>query len=313
MAPRKRKADNDQQHIDRPKRRRSTRVSTEVRHTREMTTNAPRKAVFDTVELLENILSHLSVKTLFGIQRVCRQFTTILKESSHFQEKMFLQLPATKTPPVKLALVHYYLTSNTSNQRTAFYIPDGVDFPKDMGWLYTNPNHAILAAKLNPLLVPAFPPLDLLNRLQGGETRQLDIGRRPLREIASWQHTIVSNVDHGPQTYSSATVSIKWSIPGRKLISGRVTTTTYLWQRHTLGRMLHDVLHSHATFQYCYGKEFRERKGWVDAQIGRLEKQAGREAVLESMVVSFKGLVELSEEEAAGIADWSPSAVRQSV
>ncbi|KAK3679419.1 hypothetical protein LTR78_000980 [Recurvomyces mirabilis] len=313
MAPRKRKADNDQQHIGRPKRHRSTGASTEVRHTREMTTNAPRKAVFDTVELLGNILSHLIVKTLFGVQRVCQQFRTVVQKSSHFQERMFLQIPSTQTPPVKLALVHYHLTSKSPNQRTAFYIPDGVDFPKDIGWLFTNPNHAILAAKLNPLLVSAFPPLDLLNRLQGGETRQLDIGRRPLREVASWQHTIVSDVDYGPTTYSSATVSIKWSIPGRKLISGRVTKTIHWWHRHTLGWMLQDVLQSHATFQYCYGKEFRERKGWVDAQIGRLEKQAGREAVLESMVISFKGVVELSEEEAAGIADWSPSALRQSV
>lgn len=57
-----------------------------------MTTDAARKAVFNTSELLESILVCLPPKTLFGVQRVSKQFQAIIATSIPIQEKMFLRL-----------------------------------------------------------------------------------------------------------------------------------------------------------------------------------------------------------------------------
>lgn len=57
-----------------------------------MTTDASRKAVFETNELLEHIILCLPMKTIFGIQRVCRQFRDVIAASPKIQEKMFLRL-----------------------------------------------------------------------------------------------------------------------------------------------------------------------------------------------------------------------------
>ena len=56
-----------------------------------MTTDAPRKATFETTELLENILSFLPPKTLFGVQRVSRKFKDVIEKSIRLQQKMFLR------------------------------------------------------------------------------------------------------------------------------------------------------------------------------------------------------------------------------
>lgn len=57
-----------------------------------MTTDAARKAVFNTSELLEAILVCLPPKTLFGVQRVSKQFQAIIATSVPIQEKMFLRV-----------------------------------------------------------------------------------------------------------------------------------------------------------------------------------------------------------------------------
>jgi hypothetical protein len=57
-----------------------------------MTTDAARKAVFNTSELLESILVCLPPKTLFGVQRVSKQFQAIIATSVPIQEKLFLRV-----------------------------------------------------------------------------------------------------------------------------------------------------------------------------------------------------------------------------
>jgi hypothetical protein len=65
---------------------------TSRRFTRSMTTDAPRRVVFDTTELLESILVHLPPKNLFGALRVSKQFQTVITGSVSIQEKMFLRI-----------------------------------------------------------------------------------------------------------------------------------------------------------------------------------------------------------------------------
>ncbi|KAK5746866.1 hypothetical protein LTR17_000496 [Elasticomyces elasticus] len=71
----------------------ATATSTEKRVTRAMTTDAPRRAVFATAELLENILMHTPIKAVFVAQRVCTQFRDIVAGSLQLQQKLFLWLP----------------------------------------------------------------------------------------------------------------------------------------------------------------------------------------------------------------------------
>ena len=56
-----------------------------------MTTDAARRAVFDTAELLEKILLHVPIKNIFVSQRVCRQFQDLVKTSVTLRQKLFLR------------------------------------------------------------------------------------------------------------------------------------------------------------------------------------------------------------------------------
>ena len=57
-----------------------------------MTTDAARRAVFDTAELLEQIVLELPLATIFTSQRVCHQFQDIVTTSSKIQEKLFFRI-----------------------------------------------------------------------------------------------------------------------------------------------------------------------------------------------------------------------------
>lgn len=58
---------------------------------RSMSTTTARNAVFDTIELLEEILVRLPFKNLFLVQRVSRRFQEVITTSFQIQQKMFLR------------------------------------------------------------------------------------------------------------------------------------------------------------------------------------------------------------------------------
>jgi hypothetical protein len=66
--------------------------ATSRRTTRSMTTDAPRQAALNTTEILENILTYLPNRAVFGVQRVCRQWRNTIASSPTIQEKLFLRL-----------------------------------------------------------------------------------------------------------------------------------------------------------------------------------------------------------------------------
>lgn len=70
------------------------------RHTRIMTTDAARKAVFNTPELLENIISFLpSRDILTKVQRLSRQWKTAVESSPTIKNKLWMT--SCKTPAVQ--------------------------------------------------------------------------------------------------------------------------------------------------------------------------------------------------------------------
>jgi len=63
------------------------------------TTNDPRRAALNLTEILENVLSFLPPRMLFGVQRVSRLWKSTIAASPPIQEKMFLRV-RTKTPEI---------------------------------------------------------------------------------------------------------------------------------------------------------------------------------------------------------------------
>lgn len=58
---------------------------------------SPGHAVFNTAELLENILSFLPFKNLFGVMRVSKQFKSAIDNSPTLQRMIFLRLSSAAT------------------------------------------------------------------------------------------------------------------------------------------------------------------------------------------------------------------------
>ncbi|KAK3096425.1 hypothetical protein LTR53_019208, partial [Teratosphaeriaceae sp. CCFEE 6253] len=58
-----------------------------------VTIDDPRQAVLETTELLEHILIHLPVATLFTVQQVCRQSQNLIATSPQLRMRLFLRAP----------------------------------------------------------------------------------------------------------------------------------------------------------------------------------------------------------------------------
>jgi hypothetical protein len=68
--------------------------------TKEASTAAAMQAVFQTSELVENILVHLPARNIFGIQRISKSFNNAVKNSLPIKEKLFLRTRSTKVHKV---------------------------------------------------------------------------------------------------------------------------------------------------------------------------------------------------------------------
>jgi hypothetical protein len=57
-----------------------------------MTVDVPRRAALNTTEILEIVLSFLPNRTIFGVQRVYRQWRNVIAGLPTLQDKLFLKL-----------------------------------------------------------------------------------------------------------------------------------------------------------------------------------------------------------------------------
>lgn len=152
----------------------------EKRITRTMTTDGPRQAVFKTVELLEMILMKLPIRTVFGIQRVCRQFHEIVATSAAVQQKLFLHPTGVErqvwttyreypNPPVRPYAVdaHFVKARDDAEDKTT--------------------EKRVTPARLNPLLsLPAY-------RLNHSAADRAWIGRGEEVTFAPWVTVLPEN------------------------------------------------------------------------------------------------------------------------
>ncbi|KAI6788174.1 hypothetical protein KC360_g8708 [Hortaea werneckii] len=116
MAPKKRKAEVDHgsrkvnttdlftwSRFTDSNQKNATETPTTRRITRGMTTDAARRAVFETAELLENIFIQLPPRKIFVIQRVCKQFRDVVASSVKLQQRLFLRSDGTEAQAWRVA------------------------------------------------------------------------------------------------------------------------------------------------------------------------------------------------------------------
>jgi hypothetical protein len=123
-----------------------------------MTTDASRRAALDTTEILENALSHLPNRTVFGVQRVCRQWKDVIAASPAIQEKLFLRLRGQTetwmlTNPISIDNFTIYFEPRTV-ERNFRMVSDAElksgEWRKESGRV----EHLFTPTTLNPLLRP---------------------------------------------------------------------------------------------------------------------------------------------------------------
>lgn len=149
-----------------------------------MTTDAPRKAVFNTTELLENILLHLPIRSILTAQRVCRQFKELVDTSIHLQTALWM-----RTKNVEQTWFHQVTFASqpgpgiflgvTRNQ--AFTAKD----PTSPWMKHTE----LIPAELNPALLRSFelPEEDAAQRLGDGEYAQFLSPKDLANKQGSWR------------------------------------------------------------------------------------------------------------------------------
>ncbi|KAK4902795.1 hypothetical protein LTR27_000734 [Elasticomyces elasticus] len=186
--------------------------------------DGPRNAVFATAELLEHILTFVPPVTVFGLQRVCRQFRDILATSAALQGKLWLRAPQSSSDEVWTVIQledvaprwHY-----DQPTRKVVRIANGDALPDDAigGYGDKEPPRCHLARHFSPLLEhcdlyagTAMKPMDFLVHrvLSTGEEYIFD-KHVPILAHGSWKNM-----------YIRATVKIRWKIAVKPIISGAV-------------------------------------------------------------------------------------------
>ncbi|KAK4493765.1 hypothetical protein PRZ48_014950 [Zasmidium cellare] len=100
----KRKHNSVYQNRTRRKKAKQAAAPIERRVTRSMTTKVTRQAVFDTTELMENILAHLTPHDAIRAKEVCRRFNDVVTSSLLLHERLFLRRPPAQ-PPLRYRVV----------------------------------------------------------------------------------------------------------------------------------------------------------------------------------------------------------------
>jgi hypothetical protein len=106
-----------------------------------MTTDTPRQAALNTTEILENILSYLPNRTVFGVQRVCRQWRDAIAVSPTIQGKLFLRLRG-QTPET-------WLLNNPEEKKFRVAAPADIESPSEVNF---GQRPLFMPVTLNPLL-----------------------------------------------------------------------------------------------------------------------------------------------------------------
>ncbi|KAK5715120.1 hypothetical protein LTR15_010536 [Elasticomyces elasticus] len=268
-----------------------------------MTTDGPRQAVFATAELIENILMHAPVRSMFAVQRVSRQFRDIVVTSINLQQRMLLRPPKSILAET-WALIERRDDENHTEEYCIVRVPGSAGLPAFTAFNRADPLSLCLpVSALNPCLKTEQYPVRLqptiIERMENeGETLLMGISEKALREPGSWRNMYLAD-----QFCKRALVSAGWKLKskGQPLIEGEIYADVEALSPHgfTLGTLM-DAVFSIARPNETYIRDHTVKCFEpLDTLLGRLEVETGTRAVLTNFTIERTGIVLPNEQELA--------------
>ncbi|KAK3642881.1 hypothetical protein LTR56_010478 [Elasticomyces elasticus] len=284
----------------------STRGS---RITRAMKVDGTLQAVFNTAELLESILLHLSAKQVFGIQRVCKQFRDIVATSILLQQKLFLRTSRVDSGNMLAVKYGELVTLPTKIICPKLAMADSIARPNTL-------HLARPATHWNGMTeLTTIGGRRAVDRLTGyGEILTLEPHRHEIKRgmavtgDGSWKSMYPA--DHPCQR---ARVYVHWSIDTKPRTYGCMRCSEAITEDprgFTLGglvaKAVTDVLlcmdvEEDAPFSYEVGNEQRQHVGSGMSLIRKLEAESGKRAVIGKLRFAMEDVVFLDEKETSQI------------
>ncbi|KAK4956623.1 hypothetical protein LTR10_006150 [Elasticomyces elasticus] len=306
MVPHKRKASDGDSAGAAGKRKAKSGKSAEEEHFSEPA-DGPRNAVFATAELLEQILMLVPPITVFGVQRVCRQFRDILATSAALQGKLCLRAPQSSADEVWTLVRTKDNDLGWPSARKVVRISDVDALPEGATrtFKHNEPPRCHLVRHCSPLF-----------ERHAAQTDRQD-------QIASPMAFLVSRVDSLGLTFEStdiackrATVWLPWSIATKPITTGTVylcATRTDQSNGFTLGMLLAAALHhSDDVEDDLYYHNWQLEDGfdnWAESTdplvrlIEKLQIETGERAYMESLQVDTMDVIQPSDAERDMVGD----------
>ncbi|KAK5733663.1 hypothetical protein LTR17_009516 [Elasticomyces elasticus] len=265
------------------------------------------KTVFADTKLLEKILLRLPAKTVFGVQRVCRQFRDILACSWDLRHKLCLHEPSDFGQERWVLL----------NKAVLGHEPGDVICIREMDDLGIHEVHMLnngkssmrsIAFRQNPLLT--MPPARQGNpadRIRTGEQLIFTARGARLSGPGSWKHTYLAGVP-----CNTATLTLEWRINTRPPLEGIAQLSeikTETWRDgHSLGTLTEALLRDART-RTTYNEDGRPRshKGPLGELVERLERKTGRSAAVRQMKMQARGIIIPTAQDKALISTSNPA------
>ncbi|KAK4896029.1 hypothetical protein LTR27_005885 [Elasticomyces elasticus] len=292
----------------------ATAASTEKRVTRAMTTNAPRRAVFATAELLENILMHTLIKAVFTAQRVCRQFRDSVSNSLQLQQKLFLRLPTLQSTERWTVVAApgqvYHSTLRVVRADSTDALPANVMVnTRKQSCVYKsatilNPQFEAKHVVESPAVMQHFAARTLYNAehigLQETTARSL-----ALTNSGSWRnmYLLIDTIASTDRPCNKARLRINWLIATTPCLYGSIagTAQTQEIRGFTTGALIEAALDTeHELYYYCGGVEqICSRDTSVNSIIRKLEIETGKTATVALLDVQMHDVLLPTDEERA--------------
>ncbi|KAK3634960.1 hypothetical protein LTR22_019452 [Elasticomyces elasticus] len=271
--------------------------------TSSMTRAAPCHAVFATAELLENILVHAPVKTIFGVQRVCRQFRDIVKTSIILQDKMFLRPPTTAEAVEVWGILK---DADGTWVDEVVRINNMHDLPHNVRRLWDHEADVRQAmSHPNPLLeIDVAHGQDLksqlLLRMFYGESFHLNVRNEELRDCSSWRNTYMATLP-----WEKYRVILRWEILVRPALQGTIVVPVPdpdLATGHTLGSLVDAAMRS-VSPTYSKHDESPGNGRPLHELVDRLERETGKGAILRDLTITGGTVIAPTSQDRALVRD----------
>jgi len=290
-----------------------------------MKVDATRRAVFDTAELLEEIMLNLPAKTVFGVQRVCRQFRDIVSNSPRLRRYLNL-LPSSDD----FAEAWVLRRNSRVAQATKFYFTknnrDGLsEAEEEEAWSEDSDEEAddrdeystpYMPVRLSDFAVrpdagsPTEPnPASRMSLKLAGEHVHLLLSGSVIAPTASWRAVYLTK----PPCHD-AEISVRWIIKSQPPTYGAVRQCVFSDSASglTLGEIIDAALNDRGVVPVHGEGSSKEHSVKSNRELvdvpARLEAKCDKAAIFgDGTTVALEGMVVPSEEEWADTTGYGDS------